>query len=37
MAGTFVDPHKMREARLARAEAYMKDRNYDDAGAKYPM
>ena len=31
MAGSFVDPHQMREARLARAEAYMKDLNYDDA------
>lgn len=31
MPGMFVDPHKMREAQEARAEAYMKDNNFDDA------
>ena len=31
MPGMVVDPHKLREAQEARAEAYMKDFNYDDA------
>ena len=31
MPGMIVDPHKLREAQEARAEAYMKDFNYDDA------
>jgi DnaJ family protein C protein 3 len=31
MPGTFVDPHKLRDALEARAEAHMNDKNYDDA------
>eukprot|EP01051_Picozoa_sp_SAG22_P005617 SAG22_NODE_338_length_12038_cov_24.655583_4_plen_52_part_00 len=29
--GMFVDPHKLREALAARAEAHLNDKNYDDA------